>query len=113
MSGQPELWTKVGSTTVESRWQPLAESASRSGRERRARILAQQPAQSLVAPHRSRRRNRVGARDRSTQIESTMGPSLVVVRKPISQDALKVPTIEDEKPIETFTPGRAKLALNV
>ena len=30
-----------------------------------------------------------------------MWPSLVVVLKPISQNALKVPTIEDQKPIET------------
>jgi hypothetical protein len=42
-----------------------------------------------------------------------MGPSLVVVLKPISQDALKVPTIEDQKPIETLAPGRANLALCV
>jgi hypothetical protein len=40
-----------------------------------------------------------------------MGPGLVVVLKPLSQDAFKVPTIEDQKPIQTFPPGRANLAL--
>jgi hypothetical protein len=40
-----------------------------------------------------------------------MGPSLVVVLKPDSQDALKVPTIEDQKPIETLAPGGANLAV--
>ena len=42
-----------------------------------------------------------------------MGASLVVVLKPDSQDALKVPTIEDQKPIDAFAPGRANLALDV
>ena len=80
---------------------------------RGARILAEQPAESLIAPHRPRRHNRVGARDRSAQVEPTMGSSAVVVLKPHGQDAFKVPTIEDEKPIETLAPGRADLALEV
>src|SRR5487761_151878 len=42
-----------------------------------------------------------------------MRPRPVVVLKPDSQDALKMPTIEDQKPIETFPPGRANLALHV
>ena len=42
-----------------------------------------------------------------------MGPRPVVVLEPDSQDALKVPAIEDQKPIETFPPGRANLALHV
>ena len=42
-----------------------------------------------------------------------MGSSAVVVLKPHGQDAFKVPTIEDEKPIETLAPGRADLALEV
>ena len=75
--------------------------------------FAQEPAESLVTPHWSRPYNRVGARDRSSQIEPTMGPSRVVVLEPLSQDALEVPTIDDEKPIETFPPGRANLSLHV
>jgi hypothetical protein len=42
-----------------------------------------------------------------------MGPSLVVVLEPLSQDALKVPTIEDQEPVQTLAPGRANLALDV
>jgi hypothetical protein len=47
------------------------------------------------------------------EVERAVGPSPVVVLKPISQDALKVPTIEDQKPIEAFPSGRANLALEV
>jgi hypothetical protein len=42
-----------------------------------------------------------------------MWPSLVVVLNPLGQDPLKVPTIEDQKPVETLAPGRADLALDV
>jgi hypothetical protein len=42
-----------------------------------------------------------------------MWPSLVVVLKPDSQDAFEVATVEDQKPIEAFAPGRANLALDV
>src|SRR5260370_33069096 len=42
-----------------------------------------------------------------------MRPRLVVVLEPDTQDALKVATIEDQKPIDAFAPGRAYLALDV
>jgi len=42
-----------------------------------------------------------------------MRPRPVVVLNPDSQHALKMPTIEDQEPIETFPPGRANLALHV
>src|SRR6266705_163709 len=87
------------------REQPLDDSGS--SRYRHARILAQEPAQSLIAPHRSRRHDRVRARNRSPQIEPSMWSCLVVVLNPFSQNALQMPTIEDQKPIETFPPGRA------
>ena len=49
----------------------------------RARRLAQEPAESLVTPHWSRSCKRVGARDRTLQIEPAMGPSRVVVVEPM------------------------------
>ena len=42
-----------------------------------------------------------------------MRPRLVVVLEPDSQDALKVATIENQKPIDAFAPGRANVALDV
>jgi hypothetical protein len=42
-----------------------------------------------------------------------MGSGLVVVLKQISQDAFKVPTIEDQKLIQALAPGRANLALHM
>jgi hypothetical protein len=112
-SGQPKLWTKGRfrhqSRAVGSHLTSRIHAAA--GIE--AREYSQKPAESLIARDRSRRHDRVGARNRSTQIEPTMGPSLVVVLKPFSQDALKVPTIEDQKPIETLAPGGANLALHV
>src|ERR1035437_10659621 len=42
-----------------------------------------------------------------------MGPSLVVVLEPLSQDALKVPTMEERQPVQTLAPGRANLAIDV
>ena len=57
------------------REQPLDDSGS--SRYRHARILAQEPAQYLIAPHRSRRHDRVRARNRSPQIEPSMWSCLV------------------------------------
>jgi hypothetical protein len=42
-----------------------------------------------------------------------MGPSAVVVLEPVSQDALKMPTIDDQKLVDALAPGRANLALHV
>ena len=42
-----------------------------------------------------------------------MGANLVVMLKPLNQDALEVASIDDQKPVETLPPGRANLALHM
>ena len=79
----------VGRGTDRGRWQPLdASPDSRRGRQPCARIRAKEPAESLIARHWFRSHDRIGARNRSPQIEPSMGPSLVVVLEPLNQDAL-------------------------
>ena len=42
-----------------------------------------------------------------------MRSSLAVVIEPLSQNTLKVPTIEDENPVQTLAPGGTNLAVGV
>jgi hypothetical protein len=51
------------------------------------------PIPRYIARHRSRRHDRIGAANRSLKIETAMGPSLLALLKPLSQDAFKVATI--------------------
>ncbi len=63
------------------------------------RVLAQQAAQSLAADDWSDSHDRIGASDRYTELKPAMRSCLVVVLEPLGQHVLRVPLVDDQKPI--------------
>jgi hypothetical protein len=56
-------------------------------------------------------RNRIGPRLWRPQVETSMGPSLVVVSGVGAEDPLEVPPAEHEHPVQTLGPYRAEPSL--
>jgi hypothetical protein len=74
-------------------------SKARCSRHGLARILAQQPAQSLAADNRSDAHDWIGARDRCSEVNPTMRASLVVMLEPLRENALRMTPADNQKPI--------------